>query len=91
MPTGRDLSFWAALHPVHRSAASDIDLCLVVKTDNERKNLSALFASMKLGARIPLDLVVFTADEFTRSVDQGAIAEIIVRTGKQLYAEGGGK
>ena len=64
---------------------SDIDLCVVIETDNRRDLLADMY--FRVECNRPFDLLLYTPDEWNNCVcDKTSFAYIINEKGELLYA-----
>ncbi len=63
---------------------SDIDLCVVIDTENKRKLIADMYCSIVCD--IPIDLLVYTPEEWKECVDDNtSFAYKIANEGVKLY------
>lgn len=78
--------FGSASRPVDLHEGSDIDLCIVQKTDLRFYDRLAAWID-RLEPRIGLDLVVYTPEEFRQLMkDRHFVRSEVVAKGKEVYA-----
>jgi len=66
------------------TAKSDIDLCIITKTDNKRTVLADMYLNIECDK--PFDLLLYTPDEWERSVtDHTSFAYRINKEGVVLH------
>ncbi|AKL94726.1 DNA polymerase sigma [Clostridium aceticum] len=65
------------------SKKSDIDLCIVVNTNNKRKLMQEIL--LKIDIDIDIDIVIYTLDEWEKyKNDHSTFANVILRTGVSI-------
>lgn len=63
---------------------SDVDLCVVMETDNKRETLSDMYYDIK--ANLPIDFILYTPSEWDECVkDPYSLASHINKEGVILY------
>lgn len=63
---------------------SDIDLCIVARTEHKRRLLTELY--FKVEAEIPIDFLLYTPEEWEHCLaDELSFANVILREGVLLY------
>lgn len=63
---------------------SDIDLCIIVDTDNKRALLAEMY--LHIDSNRPFDLILYTPREWNQiSSDSGTFAKIIAEKGIEIY------
>ncbi|MBO8159057.1 nucleotidyltransferase domain-containing protein [Thermosyntropha sp.] len=63
--------------------SSDIDLCVILETDNKRRTLAEMLVD--IGCEMDLDIVIYTPEEWsTHKDDRATLAGVINRTGVSL-------
>lgn len=63
---------------------SDIDLCIILNTDNKRALLADMY--LKIDTNRPLDLILYTPEEWNQVVgESGTFAYTIAEKGKEIY------
>ncbi len=63
---------------------SDIDLCIVARTDHKRRLLTELY--FQVDAERPIDFLLYTPEEWERCLqDEHSFATVISREGVLLY------
>ncbi|HVI40574.1 MAG TPA: nucleotidyltransferase domain-containing protein [Anaerovoracaceae bacterium] len=73
--------------PAYRPGRSDIDLCVITKTENKIETLSDMYTYVELG--IPFDILLYTPEEWDKCItDPGTFAHQIDKSGMVLYGEG---
>lgn len=64
--------------------SSDIDLCVVMNTDNKRKLLADMY--FNIDSDLPIDFLLYTPNEWANCVeDSASFAYKIVKEGVLLY------
>ena len=75
--------FGSTVNEVPRNP-SDIDLCVVIETDNRRELLAQMYLS--LDSEIPVDIVLYTPNEWEQCrKDTCCLAYVIDQEGVVLY------
>ena len=65
---------------------SDIDVCIVAKTDNKRRFAATISAELEYD--LPVDVLVYTPEEWELSVvDESSFAHKILSEGMVLYGQ----
>jgi len=73
-----------------QDAHSDIDLLIVQESDLPRPQRYAQVRRLFWGMGVPLDILVYTPEEFARYRDvPGSFTHTVAREGKVLYAQSG--
>lgn len=73
-----------------QNADSDIDLLIIQESDLPRPQRYAQVRQLFWGIGMPLDILVYTPDEFARYQDvPGSFTHTVAREGKVLYAQPG--
>lgn len=63
---------------------SDIDICVVIKTDNKRKLLTEMY--YEIDSEVPFDLLVYTPEEWRECIkDKSSFAYKLKTEGAVLY------
>jgi len=66
------------------SENSDIDLCVIVDTDNKRVLLAEMY--LHIDSNRPFDLILYTPHEWNQSSgESGTFANIIAEKGIEIY------
>lgn len=65
-------------------ASSDIDICVVIDTDNKRELVRDI--QLKIDTKLPLDIVIYTNDEWEKySNNTSSFAYNICKEGEVIY------
>lgn len=65
---------------------SDIDICVIADTQNKRRLAAAISAEIE--CELPVDIIVYTPDEWTVCVaDETSFANKILKEGRILYGQ----
>ncbi|MBQ7668834.1 MAG: nucleotidyltransferase domain-containing protein [Clostridia bacterium] len=63
---------------------SDIDLCIITKTENKRKLIADMY--LKIDSKYPVDIIVYTMDEYLKYKDEKlSFLYKILNEGKTIY------
>ncbi|MEN6459967.1 MAG: nucleotidyltransferase domain-containing protein [Syntrophomonas sp.] len=63
---------------------SDIDLCIILNTDNKRALLADMY--LQIDSKRPLDLILYTPQEWSQVVgESGTFAYMIAEKGEEIY------
>ena len=69
---------------------SDFDLVVALSTDLPRWQRGALLKDVVEALPVPVDLLIYTPEEFRRGVDRGlGVFDAIAREGRTIYARSG--
>lgn len=64
--------------------SSDIDLCVIMETDNKRQTLTEILLGLDYGEE-DIDIIIYTPEEWDlHKKSRGTLAEIINRTGVSM-------
>jgi len=65
---------------------SDIDICIIVETDNKRRLASILQADIEI--EYPVDIIIYTPEEWDECIkDETSFAAKILSEGRVLYGQ----
>ena len=63
---------------------SDIDLCIVARTEHKRRLLTELY--FQVDSELPIDFLLYTPEEWEQCLaDEHSFANVILREGVLLY------
>ncbi len=63
---------------------SDIDLCIITKTENKRQLIADMY--LKINSKYPIDIVVYTIDEYLKYKDEKlSFLHKILSEGENIY------
>lgn len=63
--------------------ASDVDLCIIIDTDDKRKLLQDIY--MTIESELDFDVIIYTQDEWARyKTDSSTFGYIVFRTGVSI-------
>ena len=63
---------------------SDIDLCIIIKTENKRELLTDMY--LKIDSKYPVDILIYTFDEYLKYKDEKlSFLHKIINEGEVIY------